>query len=111
MALESAMKSCVLFFSYGFFQSVNDYSLFFWTKNNSIVVLLVYVDDKILTGDNKNEFKNVKLSFNTKFLINNLGNLGYFLGIEVLSLDKEVCLNKWRYCLEHLHKFTLLSCK
>ncbi|CAM8905870.1 unnamed protein product [Rhodiola kirilowii] len=36
--------------SFGFTQSLNDYSLFTYNKNGVFLALLVYVDDVILTG-------------------------------------------------------------
>lgn len=36
-------------YEFGFVQSINDYSLFVRNKGNSIVILVVYVDDIVLT--------------------------------------------------------------
>ena len=85
--------------------------MFVRNRNNSNVVLLVYVDDIILTWDNEDELNNVKFFLNTKLLIKDLGKLNYFLGIEVLSIDKGVCLNQRKYCLELLHEYGMLGCK
>lgn len=46
-----------------------------------------------------------------KFLIKYLEKVSYFLGIEVLSIHKRVCLNQRKYCLELLHEFGRLDCK
>ncbi|XP_052619763.1 uncharacterized mitochondrial protein AtMg00810-like [Lactuca sativa] len=104
-------KLCFELFSFGFVQSINDYSLFIKQNSNSIVVLLVYVDDIILTGSDEIEVQNVKSFLNSKFLIKDLGKLNYFLGIEVVDTNKGICLNQRKYCLELLHEFGMLGCK
>lgn len=48
---------------------------------------------------------------NAKILIKYLGKRSYLLGIEFVSIDKGVCLNKRKYCLELLHDFGMLGCK
>lgn len=63
------------------------------SKNNTIVILLVYVDDIILIGHCIVEIENVKLFLKSQFRIKDLGLLKYFLGIEVLLVNGGVCLN------------------
>ncbi|KAJ0441170.1 putative RNA-directed DNA polymerase [Helianthus annuus] len=95
----------------GFVQSVCDYSLFVLSKNNVFVVLLVYVDDIVITGNNKCEIENVKQRLKESFLIKDLGLLRYLLGIEVLYADGCICLSQRKYCLELLSEFGYLGCK
>lgn len=48
-------------FSFRFQQCVCDYSIFVRTKSDHVVILLIYIDDIILTGnikDDTNKFKN-----------------------------------------------------
>ncbi|GJX39925.1 ribonuclease H-like domain-containing protein [Tanacetum coccineum] len=45
----------------------------------------------------------------SKFQIKDLGNLKYFLGIEVIDNDDGVCLSQRKYCLEVLHEYGLLA--
>ena len=76
---------------------------------NTVAVLLVYVDDIIITRNNKVELDNVKISLKSQFSIKDLGDLKYFLGIEVLRNDNGVCLNQRKYCMELLHEFGMLA--
>ncbi|GKA10481.1 ribonuclease H-like domain-containing protein, partial [Tanacetum coccineum] len=48
---------------------------------------------------------------NKKFKIKDLGELKYFLGIEVLKTKSDLCLSQRKYCLELLHKYGLLACR
>nr|GEY29489.1 hypothetical protein [Tanacetum cinerariifolium] len=40
-----------------------------------------------------------------------LGKLKYFLGIEVVDIDKGICLNQEKYVLDLLSKYGMLACK
>lgn len=53
-------KLCSLLFSFDFKPSLNGYSMFVQVVGNSLVVLLVYLDDIILIGDNELEISKVK---------------------------------------------------
>ncbi|XP_023772322.1 uncharacterized protein LOC111920980 [Lactuca sativa] len=68
-------KLCASLFMFGFKQSISDYSLFIRKVEGSITVLLVYVDDIILTGNSEVELKKVKSFMNSQFLIKDLGTL------------------------------------
>ncbi|GJY90116.1 ribonuclease H-like domain-containing protein [Tanacetum coccineum] len=44
-------------------------------------------------------------------MIKDLGDLKYFLGIEVIKNDKGICLSQRKYSLELLSEFGMLACK
>ncbi|RVW99200.1 Retrovirus-related Pol polyprotein from transposon RE1 [Vitis vinifera] len=52
-------------------------------SGNSFIAVLIYVDDMIITGNDENVIAALKESLHTKFRIKDLGQLRYFLGIEV----------------------------
>ncbi|GJT48931.1 putative RNA-directed DNA polymerase [Tanacetum coccineum] len=95
----------------GFEQSKNDHSLYIKNDNNVSLFLLVYVDDLVITGNSEVEIHKFKTFLNKKFKMKDLGELKYFLGIEVLKTKTGLCLNQRKYCLELLHVFGLLACK
>nr|GEU29493.1 ribonuclease H-like domain-containing protein [Tanacetum cinerariifolium] len=74
---------------HGFEQSKFDYSLYVKKKGSMFVALLVYVNDIVITGNDKVEIKSFKIFLSSKFLIKDLGELKYFMEIEVLKNDKE----------------------
>lgn len=98
-------------FEAGFEQYKNDHSLFIKAKDNTVLFLLVYVDDLVITGNSESEIESFKVFLKNKFKIKDLGELKYFLGIEVLKSKNGLCLNQRKYCLELLHEFGLLACK
>ena len=55
-------------------------------KGNVFLVLLIYVDDIVMTGNSISEINHVKAWLSNKFMIKDLGKLKYFLGIEVIDI-------------------------
>ena len=96
---------------FGFMQSLSDYSLFTKSSTNGFTVLLVYVDDILLTGSSQKEIEDLKVFMKSKFLIKDLGILKFFLGIEIIETDVGICMSQRKYCLELLHSFGMLGCK
>ena len=84
----------------GFIQSKYDYSLFTHTQGSSFIVLLVYMDDILLTGNNPVCVNSLKKLLDDKFGLKDLGSLRYFLGLEVARIDEGISLNQRKYALE-----------
>ena len=90
---------------------MNDHSLFINSFEGSFTTLLVYADDIILTGNDKEEIARIKQALNQTFKIKDLGDLRYFLGLEVARSKKEIMVNQRKYVLELLTDASLLICK
>lgn len=67
----------------GFKHSSADSSLFVKNKNSSFMAVLIYVDDLIIAGDDLQEIERFKVTFDTQFKLKDLGDLKFFLGLEV----------------------------
>jgi len=104
-------KLSSFFISVGYTQSMNDYSLFINSSEGSFMALLVYVDDIILAGNDKEEIGRVKEALNKTFKIKDLRDLRYFLGFEVARSKKGIMMNQRKYALELLTDTGLLACK
>ncbi|GJV21926.1 ribonuclease H-like domain-containing protein [Tanacetum coccineum] len=75
------------------------------------LALLVYVDDIVVTSNNSDEIEKFKVFLASKFQINDLSSLKYFLGIEVLENKNGLSLSQRKYCLELMCDYGLLACK
>ena len=100
-----------LLLSHGYQQTSSDYSLFVKFIGDQISILLVYVDDIVLTGNSISELAAIKSILHQHFRIKDLGPLKYFLGIEVAQLEKGICLSQRKYCLDLLEDSGLLGAK
>jgi len=69
-----------------------DYSLFNRKTKKSLTVSLVYVNDIILAKDSLQEIERIKYFLNDSFKIKDLGELKYFLGLEVYRSKKGIHL-------------------
>ncbi|CAM8915811.1 unnamed protein product [Rhodiola kirilowii] len=96
---------------FGFTKSFNDYSLFTLERGTDFIILLVYVDDVILTGTSQVLIKEIKDYIHQKFQIKDLGALKYFLGLEVARSSNGIFLNQRKYALELLATSNLTNCK
>ncbi|KAL9250908.1 Retrovirus-related Pol polyprotein from transposon TNT 1-94-like protein [Drosera capensis] len=72
----------------GFSRSYADSSLFVHRRSQGAVVLLVYVDDIIITGDDTAGIAKMKSHLSKYFHTKDLGTLKYFLGIEIAKQGK-----------------------
>nr|CAD1826176.1 unnamed protein product [Ananas comosus var. bracteatus] len=97
--------------SIGFVRNSADYSMFVKKEGTSTTIILVYVDDIILTGDNQKVIEDVKKWLKIMFDIKDLGELRYFLGIEVARSKKGIFLSQRKYTLDLLKETGKLASK
>ncbi len=65
----------------GFQQSHYDYSLFTKYQEMNMLIVLVYVDDLLIMGNDHQMIIEIKKTLQDNFKIKVLGDLRYFLGI------------------------------
>nr|GEW06400.1 putative reverse transcriptase, RNA-dependent DNA polymerase, Gag-polypeptide of LTR copia-type [Tanacetum cinerariifolium] len=97
--------------SLNFKQSKADYFLFTYQKAGVYVVILIYVDDVIIVGDNSEKIQQIKQQLGDEFSIKNLGPLKYFLGIEVAKTSDGLVLSQRKYILDILKDSEMLGCR
>nr|XP_016458245.1 PREDICTED: uncharacterized mitochondrial protein AtMg00810-like [Nicotiana tabacum] len=76
----------------------------------SLVILVVYVNDIILTGADLHELSSLKGFLHEQFRIKDLVSLNYFLGIEVSYSDSGVLLHQKKFIHDMLESFQSSSC-
>lgn len=74
-------------------------------------MLLVYVDDIIVTENDWKEQKVLTQHLAKEFEIKTLGRLKYFLGIEVTHSKKGIFISQKRYIIDLLKETGKLACK
>ncbi|XP_019256267.1 PREDICTED: uncharacterized protein LOC109234653 [Nicotiana attenuata] len=95
--------------SRGYTHSLNVYSLFVKGSSCDIVILVVYVDNIILTVNNLVEISTLKKFLDNEFKKKDLGLLHYFLGIEVSTSPDGVFLNQRKFVLDLLKEYNCLE--
>ena len=78
---------------FGYKQSNSDHTLFLKKQKGRITCLIIYIDDMIITGDDKDEINTLKKQLSSEFEMKDLGQLKYFLGIEVLRSERGIFIS------------------
>ncbi|RVX06515.1 Retrovirus-related Pol polyprotein from transposon RE1 [Vitis vinifera] len=96
----------------GYKQGQADHTLFVKKSHaGKMAILIVYVDDIILSGNDMEELQNLKKYLSEEFEVKDLGNLKYFLGMEVARSRKEIVVSQRKYILDLLKETGMLGCK
>lgn len=85
--------------------------LFIKKSATSFTIILVYVDDLVLAGNDIYEINNLKQVLDTSYNIKDLGHLKYFLGFEISRTASGISLCQRKYCLDLLQQTSLLAAK
>ncbi|PNY16332.1 retrovirus-related Pol polyprotein from transposon TNT 1-94, partial [Trifolium pratense] len=87
------------------------HTLFIESSGTTFLALLVYVDDILLAGPDIAEFDSIKSALHSTFCIKNLGQLKFFLGLDVAHSSHGISICQRKYCLELLEDSGLTHCK
>ncbi|KAL0332894.1 UNVERIFIED_CONTAM: Retrovirus-related Pol polyprotein from transposon RE1 [Sesamum calycinum] len=97
--------------AYGFSQSQHEHYLFIKQSAAGILILLVYVDDVLLTGPSEVEIAEVKHFLDSKFTIKDLGPAHYFLGLENTRCTAGTSITQHKYVRDIIQDSGLTTCK
>ncbi|RVX10168.1 Retrovirus-related Pol polyprotein from transposon RE1 [Vitis vinifera] len=90
-------------------QSRADYSLFTRKQGKSFTALLIYVDDILIIGNDPVSIPTTKFFLHSHFHLKDLGDLKYFLGIEVSASKNEIFISQRKHALEIIEDAGLLG--
>ncbi|XP_068329644.1 uncharacterized mitochondrial protein AtMg00810-like [Pyrus communis] len=96
---------------YGYRQGNTDHTLFIKRMGGKVTLLIIYVDDMVVTGDDTEEIKRLQRYLSSEFEMKDLGGLKYFLGIEVACSRDGIYLSQQKYVLDLLSEIEILACK
>ena len=87
--------------SLGFSKSTTDSNLYFKVVHNHVLILVLYVDDLFLTGDEQ-LIEQCKRELTSEFEMKDLKLMHYFLGLEVWQKPGKIFLTQGKYAVDIL---------
>jgi histone deacetylase 1/2 len=94
----------------GFIMTRSDSSLFILRRGNEIAYLLLYVDDIVLTGSSSALLRHVVDRLRAEFTVKDLGELHFFLDIDVRCTKDDFYLSQEHYADDILERAGMASC-
>ena len=88
----------------GYMASHYDSALFLHRIDKGTVLLLLYVDDMIITGDDLSGIQELKNFLNQQFEMKDLGHLSYFLGLEITHSTDGLYITQAKYASKLLSR-------
>jgi hypothetical protein len=95
----------------GFSPSKGDTLLFFLHDRGVTMYVLVHVDDVIVASSSQEATTTLLRKLEDDFALKDLGDLNYFLGIEVSKIKDGILLSQSKYAMDMLKKAGMVNCK
>ena len=76
-----------------------------------MIIIEVYVDDIIFGSDDDQLSKEFAKDMQHEFEMSLLGELSFFLGLQISQLDEGIFITQTKYIKEMLKKFRMEDCK
>nr|GEW99328.1 putative ribonuclease H-like domain-containing protein [Tanacetum cinerariifolium] len=95
----------------GFHRGQIDQTLFIKKQKRDILLVQIYVDDIIFGATNKDLCKSFEKLTKDKFHMSSMGELTFFLGLQVKQKEDGIFINHDKYVVEILQKFRLTEGK
>lgn len=99
------------FIDQGFRRSKSEPTLYIKSQGQYTLLLSLYVDDLIYTGNNTKMMMEFKEDMMKTFEMTDLGLMSYFLGIEVSQRNEGIFISQKKYIEGLLKKFNMYGCK
>jgi histone deacetylase 1/2 len=94
----------------GFVASKSDMSLFIYRKSKITIYMLIYVDDIIVASSYEAATEALLKDLHQEFALKDLGDLNYFLGIEVQKVNEGLVLTQAKYAQDILTCVGMANC-
>ena len=88
-----------------------DNNLYIKEEHDSLIIVEIYVDDIIFGSDNDELRKQFAQSMQNEFEMSMLGELNFFLGLQISKSDKGIFISQPQYINEMLKQFQMYDCK
>ncbi|XP_016648921.1 PREDICTED: uncharacterized mitochondrial protein AtMg00810-like [Prunus mume] len=96
---------------FGYQHANIDRTLFIKHRAGKVTLLIIYIDDMIVTGDDTIEIERLQKRLASEFEMKDLGSLEYFLGVEVTRSKHGLFLSQSKYVMDLLADTGMLDCK
>ena len=94
----------------GFKRSEAEHAVYRRSNGDEMLLVGVYVDDLVIAGSSINEVTRFKQEMTNLFKMSDLGELSYYLGIEVQQQDGQITLRQASYAKKLLQKAGMEDC-
>nr|XP_016478542.1 PREDICTED: uncharacterized protein LOC107799917 [Nicotiana tabacum] len=91
--------------------SHHDYSLFSKKSSSGLVLILIYVGDLLITGSSSQLIQDAKVVLQDHFKIKDLGDMRYFLSLEVARSKQGILICQRKFTLDLIATLGLASSK
>ena len=88
-----------------------DTTLFIKRKDNDILLVQIYVDDIIFGSTNESLCKEFSIDMQSEFEMSMMGELNYFLGLQIKQTNDGIFVNQAKYCKELIKRFGMENSK
>ncbi|XP_062074863.1 uncharacterized mitochondrial protein AtMg00810-like [Humulus lupulus] len=85
--------------------------MFLFRSDDCMVIILIYVDDILVTSNKESYLQDLLLQLQSRFAIKDLGDLHYFLSLEVSRTSEGLHLCQTKYISDLLQRTSLLDTK
>ena len=92
-------------------KSKSDHSIFYRNSSSGIILLVMYVDDIVITRSDSTGISSLKSFLHGQFHTKDLGMLRYFLSVEVMRSKHGIFLSQRKYVLDLLSETGKLGAK
>ena len=97
--------------SQNFQRCKSDPNVYFQKYEGNLLVIVLYVDDPLITGSTLASIAFIKIALHDAFEISNLGLLRQFLGLEISQDCDGIMVTQSKYIEDLLINFNMVDCK
>ncbi|CAL1396308.1 unnamed protein product [Linum trigynum] len=94
----------------GFCKCPHEHALYCKVQGGEILMVCLYVDDLVFTGNDPQMFEEFKKTMVREFEMTDIGLMSYYLGIEVNQKEEGIFISQSGFAKEVLKKFKMENC-
>ncbi|VVT58442.1 uncharacterized protein SAPINGB_P006210 [Magnusiomyces paraingens] len=94
----------------GFIRNESDYGVYTKGSGSTMVIIALYVDDLLISGNSSEVIAKTKSSLSSMFKMKDLGPVEQFLGMRVKQSPYHITVDVSRYIFDMLEEFGMQNC-